>query len=235
MTQSPTPPFPHCGVGGPRRTLTWPQQPALHRPQQDSARRHQLPCRVRARKLPPAGKRGGGQLAVHQLECQGPQRGVCLGPGQEPPTPMPESWSTSSPGSHTEGPLDPPAPARAPPSWTGALTQHRPACRVSSRTAQRGTGRPYGLQAACQLRCHQPRCQGRVPRQTGKGQSWWGKGPKCRKRFLLTEPRLERRAHSGKAWLLAHCCSKPSAPATPRWPPAPYGHPLLVSIWPAEF
>lgn len=177
---------------------------------------------------------GGSWLSI-SLNAKVPREGSVWALDKSPPTPMPESWSTSSPGSHTEGPLDPPAPARAPPSWTGALTQHRPACRVSSRTAQRGTGRPYGLQAACQLRCHQPRCQGRVPRQTGKGQSWWGKGPKCRKRFLLTEPRLERRAHSGKAWLLAHCCSKPSAPATPRWPPAPYGHPLLVSIWPAEF
>lgn len=37
MTQSPTPPFPALwlGVGGPQRMLTWPQQSALHRPQQD--------------------------------------------------------------------------------------------------------------------------------------------------------------------------------------------------------
>lgn len=145
MTQSPTPPFPHCGVGGPRRTLTWPQQPALHRPQQDSARRHQLPCGVRARKLPPAGKRGGGRLAARQLECQGPREGSVWAVDKSPPPPLPKRlcWSTSSPGSHTEGPLDPPAPARAPPSWTGALTQHRPACRVclSHRPAPRWAAR----------------------------------------------------------------------------------------------
>ena len=142
MTQSPTPPFPHCGVGGPGRTLTWPQQPA-HRPQQDSARRHQLPCRVRAQKSPPGGKRGGGRLAARQLECQGPQRGVCLGPGQEPPTPAARELEHLSPRSHTEGPLDPPALARAPPSWTGALTQRRPARRVllSHRPAWRWAAR----------------------------------------------------------------------------------------------
>lgn len=211
------------------------------------SQRHQLPCGVRVWKLPPAGQGcggvGGGWLPV-SLNPKVPREGSVWVLDKRAPArgsagaPLPQ-------GVTREGPLDPPAPAGAPPSWPGALTQHHVV--PSFHTAQHCAGRPDRLQAACQLCCHHPGARAESPDQTGKGHSWWGKGAMCRKCFLRTEvtekdrKKIEgtqpgRGGHTQEkpgSWLAA-APSRPRAPATPRRPPSPLQTPSPVFIWPAE-
>lgn len=152
---------------------------------------------------------GGGWLPV-SLNAKVPREGSVWALDKSPPPPERLCWSTSSPGSHTEGPSDPPAPAGAPPSWTG-LTQHRPACRVllSHRPAPRWAARraagglPTPLSPAPVPGQSPQTRQGRVSRGGGRGLS-------AGSASYGLNPAWKGRAHSGKAWLLARYCSKPA-------------------------
>ena len=183
---------------------------------------------------------GWGRLAARQLESQGPQRGVCLGPRQESPRER-LCWSTSSAGSHTGGTLGPTCASRSTALLAGsadsapccALLSHRPAPRRAGPT---GCRRRANSAVTTPVPGQSPQTrQGRVTRGGGRGlcagsASYGLKSPRKTER-KSREPSLEGAGTLRKSLapgsLLLQAGQGLLPP--PGGPPALYRHPLLCS------
>ena len=226
VTQSPTPPFPALWLQGGGATADADLASAVCPPQAPAGLSQKTSASLwsQSPEVAPSGQGGwggaGGRLAAHQLESQGPQRGVCLGPRQKSPRER-LCWSTSSAGSHTGGTLGPTCTSRSTALPAGSADS-APTCMScppftppSAAQARRAAGGVPTLLSPAPVPGQSPQTrQGRVTRGGGRGlragsASYGLKSPRKTERNR-GNPAWKGRAHSGKAWLLARCCSKPA-------------------------